>query len=58
MNGEQRPRLYFACTQDELNLLILCKFEDIFSLDVARRLVVDEGDERICLCLCDDTFWT
>ena len=32
VNGEQRPGWYFAYAQDDLNLLILCMFEDNFLL--------------------------
>ena len=30
MNGEQRPKLYFAHVQDDLNLHISCMFKDTF----------------------------
>ena len=35
MNGEQRPRWYFAHSKDDLNLRILRMFEGTFSLDAA-----------------------
>ena len=31
INGDQKPGLYFACAQDDLNLRILRMFEDTFS---------------------------
>ena len=38
MNGEQKPRWYFAHAQDDLNLSILRTIEDTFSLDTAHLL--------------------
>ena len=36
LNGEQRPRQFFAHVQDDLNLCILCMFEGNFLLDSAQ----------------------
>ena len=43
MSGELRPRWHFAHMQDDLNLLILCMFKCIFSLDVARKTERKKG---------------
>ena len=38
MNGESRPRWYFAHVQDDLNLRILRMFEGIFELEAAQMI--------------------
>ena len=42
MNGEQRPRRYFAHAQDDLNLHILFMFKGTFLLDAAHLFTVKQ----------------